>query len=34
VPSPKPDTRIEVGDVVLLLGAPQALDNAERVLLG
>jgi CPA2 family monovalent cation:H+ antiporter-2 len=34
VPSPKPDTRIEVGDVVVLLGAPQALDNAERLLLG
>lgn len=32
--SPQPGTRLEVGDVVVLLGAPQALNAAERVLLG
>lgn len=32
--SPKPETRLEVGDVVVLFGAPQDIDAAERVLLG
>jgi CPA2 family monovalent cation:H+ antiporter-2 len=32
--SPKPETRLEVGDVVVLFGAPPAIDAAERVLLG
>lgn len=34
LPAPEPDTRLEVGDVVVLVGAPQDVDAAERVLRG
>jgi CPA2 family monovalent cation:H+ antiporter-2 len=34
LPAPEPDTRLEVGDVVVLVGAPPDVDAAERVLRG
>jgi CPA2 family monovalent cation:H+ antiporter-2 len=32
-PEPGPETRLMAGDVVVLLGTPEALDDAEKILL-
>jgi CPA2 family monovalent cation:H+ antiporter-2 len=32
-PEPAPDTRLMAGDVLVLYGTPEALDEAEKVLL-
>ncbi|MEK7840674.1 MAG: TrkA C-terminal domain-containing protein, partial [Pseudomonadota bacterium] len=33
-PEPAPETRLAAGDVLVLYGTPEAIDEAEKILLG